>query len=81
MHRDMGTRFSGDAHRDFAEAMIPHREGAIEMARIQLEHGRDPELRALAEAVVATQGEEVERLRAWLRRNPPKPGAAGSPAQ
>lgn len=51
------------------------------MARVRLERGKDPELRALAEAVAATEGEEIERLRAWLRRNPPKPGTGGPAAQ
>lgn len=68
MHRAMDIAFTGDADIDFARAMIPHHQGAIEMARILLAHGRDPELRRLAEAIIATQAAEIEQLRAILRR-------------
>jgi uncharacterized protein (DUF305 family) len=70
MHRDMGLRLTGDADRDFAQAMIPHHQGAIDMARIVLEHGRDPELRDLARGVIEAQEKEIEQLRDWLARNP-----------
>ncbi|HYE00383.1 MAG TPA: DUF305 domain-containing protein [Alphaproteobacteria bacterium] len=70
MHRDMGVKLTGDADRDFAAGMIPHHQGAIDMAKIVLEHGRDPELRKLAEDIVAAQEKEIAQLRAWLQRNP-----------
>jgi uncharacterized protein (DUF305 family) len=68
MHQDMAVEFTGDADVDFARAMIPHHQGAIDMAAIILEHGDDPELRALAEAIVAAQEAEIAMLRAWLER-------------
>ena len=68
MHRDMAVALSGDPDRDFAEMMIAHHQGAIDMARVVMEHGRDPEIRALAEEVVATQEREVAFLRDWLAR-------------
>ncbi|WP_158044177.1 CopM family metallochaperone [Skermanella pratensis] len=73
MHQDMEVGLTGDADQDFARSMIPHHQGAIDMARIQLEHGKDPEMRRLAEEVVAAQEREIERLRDWLARNPRKP--------
>lgn len=65
MHRDMGQA-SVDPDESFARMMLAHHEGAIEMARIELKYGRDPELRRLAEQVVASQEPEVRQLRRWL---------------
>jgi uncharacterized protein (DUF305 family) len=71
MHRDMDVRFTGQADRDFAAAMIPHHQGAIEMARIQLRHGSDPEMRRLAEHIIREQEAEIAQLRAFLARTAP----------
>jgi uncharacterized protein (DUF305 family) len=68
MHREMALQFTGDADRDFAAAMIPHHEGAIDMARIQIQYGRDPDMRRLAEAVIREQEREIAELRAFLAR-------------
>ena len=70
MHMDMNVPLTGDADRDFAQSMIPHHQGAIDMARIVLEHGKDPELRKLAEAVVSAQEGEIAELKEWLGRHP-----------
>ena len=69
MHKDMAITFSGNADVDFARGMIPHHQGAIDMARTVLEHGKDPELRKLAEEIVAAQEKEIAFLRAWLKKN------------
>lgn len=72
MHRDMTIAYTGNADRDFAAGMIPHHQGAIDMARIVLRHGADPEMRALAENIIRAQEAEIAQLRAFLARSQPR---------
>lgn len=68
MHKDMDIAFTGDADADFARGMIPHHQGAIDMAKIVLQYGKDPEIRKLAEDVVRAQESEIKFMREWLAK-------------
>ena len=67
MMRDMhAPGYSGNPDIDFLAMMIPHHEGAVEMARLVLVHGRDPATRRLAEDIIASQTVEIEAMRRRL---------------
>ena len=69
MHRGMAIAYTGDADVDFVRGMIPHHQGAIDMAKIVLAFGSDPELKALAEGIVTAQEAEIAQMDAWLKKN------------
>lgn len=66
MHADMAIGFTGDADADFVRGMIPHHQGAIDMAQVVLDHGSDPQIKALATEIIAAQQAEIAMMRQWL---------------
>ena len=67
MHRTMeDIQPTGDPDRDFARSMIPHHQGAIDVAMIQLKFGRDERLRRLAQAIIVEQTQEIAYLQMVL---------------
>jgi uncharacterized protein (DUF305 family) len=68
MHADMAIKFSGDADVDFMKGMLPHHVGAVDMAKIVLKHGKDPEVRKLAAAIIKAQDVEIAFMKAWLAK-------------
>lgn len=69
MHQAMDIEFTGNADVDFVAGMIAHHQGAIDMAKVVLEHGTDPEIRKLAEDIIAAQEGEIAFMRDWLAKN------------
>ena len=69
MMKDMHMEFTGDADKDFAASMIKHHQGGIEMAKIQLKHGKDAEMRKMAEKLIKEQGEDNKAFAAWLKKH------------
>ncbi len=68
MHKDMTMEFTGEADVDFINGMIPHHQGAIDMAEIELKYGKDPEARKLAQDIIAAQKTEIAFMKAWLAK-------------
>ena len=63
MMRDMhGPGYAGNADIDFLAMMIPHHVGAVDMASLVLQHGRDPATRQLAAEIIAGQTIEIESM-------------------
>lgn len=71
MNREMAAGpVTGNADHDFASMMAKHHQAAIDMARVELEHGRDPEMRRTAQEIIAKQQKEIADLRTWMSRHP-----------
>lgn len=72
MHEDMAKATpTGDADTDFVTGMIPHHQGAIDMAKIEVEKGKDPEIKKLAQDIIKAQEKEIEFMNKWLEKNHP----------
>jgi uncharacterized protein (DUF305 family) len=69
MHGDMAITFSGNADVDFLKGMLPHHQGAVDMAKIVLEHGKDAKVRKLARDIIKAQNTEIAFMKAWLAKN------------
>jgi uncharacterized protein (DUF305 family) len=61
-----GAPMTGDPDHDFAAMMIPHHQGAIDMAKAELLYGRNPVLRRLAQEIVVTQTAEITVMQGEL---------------
>jgi uncharacterized protein (DUF305 family) len=69
MHQAMSISFTGDADVDFVKGMIPHHQGAIDMAKIVLQYGKDPDTKKLAEDIIKAQEGEIAMMQDWLAKH------------
>jgi hypothetical protein len=79
MMRGMAVPYTGDPDADFRIQMIPHHQGAIDMARVALRHAKDPWTRQMAEGVIVEQQREIAEMQQWLVRRGITPPAGGQP--
>src|SRR3954454_21933081 len=63
MMMDMAVKPTGDVDHDFVAMMVPHHQGAVDMANAELKYGRNEQLRRLAQQIVLTQQHESEEMR------------------
>jgi len=70
MHSDMNIEYTGNADIDFARGMIPHHQGAIDMAWIEKKYGMDMHLRAFSDEIIRSQGQEIRLMQEWLAKQP-----------
>jgi uncharacterized protein (DUF305 family) len=67
------TTYTGQADRDFVSGMLPHHQGAVDMAKVELKYGKDPQLRKLAQSIIESQEHEIALMEKWQAQHPPKP--------
>ena len=60
---------NGNVDHDFATMMIPHHQGAIDMAKAELNYGKDPVMRRLAQEIIVDQKSEIDAMQLWLTKN------------
>ena len=66
MQADMAAApVTGNTDKDFVAMMLPHHQGAVDMAKVELQYGRNPAMRKLARDIVAAQDREIALMRAW----------------
>jgi uncharacterized protein (DUF305 family) len=68
----MAIKPSGDVDRDFMAAMVPHHQGAIEMAQAELRHGHNEQLRRIAQEIIVDQTEEIAAMQLAIEKEPRK---------
>jgi len=72
MMAGMASAPTGDADKDFVAWMVPHHQGAIDMAQAELLYGRNVKLRRIAQEIIVTQQQEIAAMRLAVGQPPPK---------
>ena len=79
MMNDMAAKPTGDIDKDFAAMMIPHHQGAIDMAILQLRYGKNEQLRRIAQEIIVDQMQEIAAMK--LAIGEPTPASEPAPTQ
>ncbi len=69
MMTNMHVAYTGDPDVDFRTHMIPHHQGAIDMAKVALKHAKAPDTKKMAEAIIKDQEREIGEMQAWLKKH------------
>ena len=69
MMHNMHVPYTGNADIDFRTHMIPHHQGAVEMAKVALKHAKDPETKRMAQKIIDDQEKEIAEMQDWLKKN------------
>lgn len=80
MHKAMMVPYTGNADIDFLRGMVPHHQGAVEMAKIQLKYGKDVQIKRLARDIIRAQEIEIRWMNGWLKQLEAKQPSAPMPA-
>ena len=79
MMHDMAVKPTGDVDVDFVGMMVPHHQGAIDMALAVLRYGRNPQIRRLAQEIIVTQQQEIAEMRLAVGELLPPSGPSPTP--
>ena len=79
MMTDMAVKPTGDVDHDFVAMMVPHHQGAIDMAQAELQYGQNPQLKTIAQEIVVDQMQEIALMRLALGES--LPPSMSSPTQ
>ena len=69
MMKNMHVPYTGNPDVDFRTHMIPHHQGAVEMAKVALKHAKDPETKKMAQRIIDDQEKEITEMQEWLKKN------------
>lgn len=69
MQKMQGMQATGDTDKDFALMMRMHHQQAVDMAKVEVQHGKSPELKAMAQKIIRDQQKEISELDKWLAKH------------
>ncbi|MGN6319775.1 CopM family metallochaperone [Trinickia sp.] len=64
-----GSAYTGNADEDFVSHMIPHHQGAVDMAEVEAKYGKDPQLKRLAKRIIDSQRREIQFMKSWQEKH------------